>query len=207
VNLRIAVAHQEPERLDAVTEIGGEGPGALRHPLPRWMAGNTQQMHAASTNLDHKEHVNPAKQDGVDVREVASRTSLRPVSHRSSAGSSTTPPWHPHTSWTSPATSGGTPPRNTRSVWDAPKNSASKPSTTSSSDTEQPANDPQPLTSRGLATGCSFDETSAPRRGRRNLRSCSSGAYRRAVSRSAASLKRSGGYATRGAMPWLICSA
>src|SRR3954469_6004023 len=54
------------EREDEVASL-------LSHPLPCWMTSHTQDVNAASPDLEDEEHVDPTQQHGVDGEEVTSQ--------------------------------------------------------------------------------------------------------------------------------------
>jgi hypothetical protein len=68
--LAVAVADQELKTFGVVAELHEQVAGLLGGPGPGGVGGDPGDVHPAGAVLDHDEHVEAAKEDGVDVRKV-----------------------------------------------------------------------------------------------------------------------------------------
>ena len=69
-DVRSAIADQEPDVLEPLTEGQSEVAGLLHCPVPRGVRGDAAQMHSAATVLDEHQHVHALEQHGVHVQEI-----------------------------------------------------------------------------------------------------------------------------------------
>jgi hypothetical protein len=68
--LAVAVADQELKTFGVVAELHEQVAGLLGGPGPGGVGGDPGDVHPAGAVLDHDEHVETAKEDGVDVGKV-----------------------------------------------------------------------------------------------------------------------------------------
>jgi hypothetical protein len=69
--LAVAIADQEAELAGACTQIHQQVTGLLDGPRPGGAGGDAQDVHAASLDLHHEQHVQASEEHGVNVQEVA----------------------------------------------------------------------------------------------------------------------------------------
>lgn len=75
--LRVAVPDQELDRTRVLAELHTEVAGLLGHPVGDGLGGNAGDPHETSVVLDEDQHVESAKEHGVDVEEVAGNKPFR----------------------------------------------------------------------------------------------------------------------------------
>jgi hypothetical protein len=77
VNFGVAVPDEEPEATTGVVEIHCEVTGLLGQPGARRVRGDTEDVHAAGGVLDNEEGVQPAQDDGVQMKQIAGHDPMR----------------------------------------------------------------------------------------------------------------------------------
>ena len=58
------------QAISADSEVHQEVAGLLADPLPRWVSGDSGQVHAPGPVLDEEQHIQPAQEHGIDVEEI-----------------------------------------------------------------------------------------------------------------------------------------
>ena len=70
VNLLSRVTDQEPEPVGVLVKLHQQVAGLLCDPGPGGVCGDSGEVHAAATVLDHEQDVEAVQEHGVDMREV-----------------------------------------------------------------------------------------------------------------------------------------